>query len=146
MFQPSSSDDDDGDGFPGFSTSGNIQMSGCQPSTSTFPKATISTPRIEQRLSCYECDEIFSNSDESSLQDMLQVMKMGMRWHCPSCLQNPSERRSLQHDLNDFKVVMKRELSIVTDGFNKQLECLQASITNSKLPCEIKDHPLTSNI
>ena len=65
----SSTDDDDGENFLGFSR-------GDEPS-----------------LSCYGCGVDFSlattSTDDTTICDLKQVLKYGMRWHCPSCLNIP---------------------------------------------------------
>ena len=108
-----SSSSDEDDDFVGFSSDDNESFN-------------------ENKLSCYECGNDFAvttvNIDKAAYYGIQEMNKIGMRWHCPTCLKSPYEIKSLKLDMNDFKLSMKRELISITERLNNQLECFQASM------------------
>ena len=86
----------------------------------------------DNKLQCYACDSNFSaasvNVNQTMFSSIQQLATIGVRWHCPSCLGNPVKTTSLQHEMDEFKTIMKDKLLSITDRFDKQLESFQTSI------------------
>ena len=152
---PSSSSNDEDEDFPGFPTNGNknnIQWSNCQRSESIFSVTA---------LSCHECGDDFalasSSTDITTEDDLRRVLKYGMRWHCPSCLNAPQDN-SFKKDIADLKMTMKKELYNISTSFESQLTILNNQLNkqpnksqplSKKMPRASttrndKIHPITS--
>ena len=56
-----------------------------------------------KKVSCFKCGDSSVPAKKLALNNLQQLMKMGMRWICPSCLTCPSGVTSLKQGLNEFK-------------------------------------------
>ena len=96
-------------------------------------------PRSQPKLMCYGCKYQFTieslDMDLTVYLTLNTLAKVGARWVCPKCLNNPS-KPSKQTDITELKDMMQQQLMEITNNFDKKLEKFQSSITNQLQNCQ----------
>ncbi len=106
----SSSTDDDDDDFLGFSRSDRSD---------------------EDTLACYECGDLAT--DKASYKDVERMMKLGMRWHCFSCLKKPKNKS--KDPTNALLLEMIIQLKARVDNLEKR----SSNVFNDKSTEEVNN-------
>ena len=99
-----------------------------------------------KKVSCYLCGDHSMSAEDLALDNLQQLLKVGLRWICPLCLKGPSEVKSLKQELNEFKMSMKEELINMRDCFNAKLKCFNTAEPVKRAPKSTHASLPTSNI
>ena len=72
-------------------TTADLALTSSSDDLQDFPGFLSTGECFKNKITCYECSSDFVTSEKISYDDLKHAMKMGMRWHCPSCLRNPCD-------------------------------------------------------
>ena len=103
----------------------------CGPLSAT---TIIVTDKASTKILCHDCNEYFNplsvDIDSSNLSNILSMINLGVRWHCPGCLENPVKVKSLQTNFEELKRLMEEKLSQISVNIENQLDRFESSIIN----------------
>ena len=134
----SSSDDDDEDEFLGFD---NINFPSL-PSTSDEAKCAYAncSGSAKEMLQCFDCDGKFHyncvNIPASTYKCIAESVKVGVRWHCLSCLNLCSEGSPLQNNFVNFKKSISKDLKAFSENVEQKLKEFKGQILNNQESCQ----------